>query len=247
MRPLIGIPCYSMLQQGSSRPMYGLGKAYVHALEQAGAMPVLIPPSVEGDDPRDLLVRLDGLLLSGGNDVDPALYGEKSLSSTVIVERERDDLEIPLARFAVEREMPVFGICRGMQLLNVALGGTLYQDIATQRPDALKHDHHSYEGPRDARAHSIHVASGSRLAEIVGPTTHVNSFHHQALKDLAPGLLSTAVAEDGLLEAVELPNHPFALAVQYHPEELVASDPGSRALFAAFVAACAAGRPAAAS
>lgn len=240
MRPLIGITCQPALNANSQRPMYGLGRSYVHAVELAGGIPLLIPPMGDDESLRAIAERLDGILLSGGNDVDPARYGEEPIPQLGLVEPERDALELSLAQIAIQDEQPLFGICRGMQALNVAQGGTLYQDIGAQQPEAIKHDYHSYEGPRDMRAHEITVAAGSPLAAIVGEKGYaVNSFHHQAVKEPGKNVKIIGWAEDGLAEAMMVEEHPFALAVQYHPEELVDSDPAALALFEAFVRAAA--------
>ncbi|HEX3270582.1 MAG TPA: gamma-glutamyl-gamma-aminobutyrate hydrolase family protein [Ktedonobacterales bacterium] len=240
MRPLIGITCQPTLNATSQRPMYGLGQSYVHAVEMAGGIPLLIPPMGDDTSLRAIAERLDGILLSGGGDVDPARYGEEPIPQLGLVEPERDELELALARIAIDDDQPLFGICRGMQALNVAQGGTLYQDISAQQPKAIKHDYHSYEGPRDLRAHRITVAEGSPLAGIVGEQGYaVNSFHHQAVKEPGKDIKIIGWAEDGLAEAMLVEDHPFALAVQYHPEELVDSDPAALALFQAFVRACA--------
>jgi putative glutamine amidotransferase len=240
MRPLIGITCQPTLNATSQRPMYGIGQAYVHAVEKAGGIPLLIPPLGNDESLRAIAERLDGVLLSGGGDVDPARYGEEPIPQLGLVEPERDELELALARIALDDEQPVLGICRGMQTLNVAQGGTLYQDIGAQQPKAIRHDYHSYEGPRDLRAHEISVADGSPLATIVGGSRYaVNSFHHQAVKEPGKGVKIIGWAEDGLAEAMMVEEHPFALAVQYHPEELVDSDPAAQRLFEAFVRACA--------
>ena len=240
MRPLIGITCQPTLNATSQRPMYGLGQAYVRAVALAGGIPLLIPPLGDDTSLRAIAERLDGVLLSGGGDVDPARYGEEPIPQLGSVEPERDELELALARIAIDDEQPLLGICRGMQALNVAQGGTLYQDIGAQQPEAIKHDYHSYEGPRDLRAHEITVAEKSPLAAIVGGSRYaVNSFHHQAIKELGKDVKIIGWAEDGLAEAMLVEDHPFALAVQYHPEELVDSDPAALALFQAFVHACA--------
>jgi putative glutamine amidotransferase len=240
MRPLIGITCQPTLNATSQRPMYGLGQSYVHAVELAGGIPLLIPPMGDDTSLRAIAERLDGILLSGGGDVDPARYGEEPIPQLGLVEPERDELELALARIAIDDDQPLFGICRGMQALNVAQGGTLYQDISAQQPDAIKHDYHSYEGPRDRRAHEITIADGSPLAGIIGKKRYaVNSFHHQALKEPGKDVKIIGWAEDGLAEAMMVEDHPFALAVQYHPEELVDSDPVALALFQEFVRACA--------
>lgn len=237
MRPLIGIPCYVAQRAGSTPPIYGNNASYVHAIEQAGGLPVLIPPLTDEDALAAIYARLDGLLLSGGGDIDPAHYGQERLPACHAPEVERDIAELALARRAVADQLPILGICRGQQLLNIALGGTLYQDITTALPAASQHDHH--DRPRDERTHEIAIAPTSRLAHILGTTSHpVNSLHHQAIHQLGDGVRVVAQAEDGIIEAMELDGHPFALAVQFHPEELVASDEPSRRLFAAFVAAC---------
>jgi putative glutamine amidotransferase len=243
MRPLIGIPAIPLQRVGTPRPYFGLGKSYLAAVERAGGIPLMIPPLADPADAEALgalLARMDGLLLSGGGDVDPRYYGEERLPVCGEPEPERDTLEIPLARLAIKRGTPVLGICRGVQLLNVALGGTLYQDITAQRPEAPPHVSHDYNGARDATAHSIRIQPGSLLERIVGAEHHaVNSFHHQAIKDAAPGVELIAWSEDGIPEALVAPGHPFALGVQFHPEELVFVDPASQRIFDAFVAACA--------
>ena len=240
MRPLIGVTCQPTLNAASQRPMYGLGQSYVHAVEVAGGIPLLIPPMSDDTSLHAIAERLDGILLSGGGDVDPARYGEEPIPQLGLVEPERDEVELALARIAIDDDQPLFGICRGMQALNVAQGGTLYQDISAQQPRAIKHNYHSYEGPRDLRAHGITVDEGSPLADVVGGRGYaVNSFHHQAIKEPGKDVKIIGWAEDGLAEAMLVENHPFALAVQYHPEELVDSDPAALALFQAFVRACA--------
>jgi putative glutamine amidotransferase len=237
MRPIIGIPCYVATRAGSDISLYANNASYVDAVEQAGGIPLLIPPLADDESLATIYARLDGLLLSGGGDVDPAHYGQERLPTCQEPESARDLVELALARRAVAAQLPILGICRGQQLLNVALGGTLYQDLATERPEASQHDRHDRE--RDYRAHEIAIAPSSRLGEILGTTSHpVNSLHHQAVHQLGEGMRIVAQAEDGVVEAVELDGHPFALAVQFHPEELVASDEPSRRLFAAFVTAC---------
>jgi len=235
MRPLIGIPCQGNLR--SKYPRFCAGKRYCQALEVAGALPVLLPLLQLRDTQQELLGRLDGLLLSGGGDVEPRFFGQERLARLRSVDRLRDEMEMWLARQAVERDVPMLAICRGMQVLNVALGGTLYQDIKTQLPGALRHDFYA-EYPRGHRGHALEVVSGTRLAHILGCTTlSVNSFHHQCLEEVASPLRVTATAPDGLVEAVELPGRRFMVGVQWHPEELIEGDPGMRGLFEAFVQA----------
>lgn len=239
MRPLIGIPCFAAERAGTHRPIYGNNQTYVHAVEQAGGVPVLLPPL---SDPADLAVihaRLDGLLLSGGGDIDPSLYGEDRIPECGEIETARDVPELDIARWALDSGVPTLGVCRGMQLLNVLRGGTLYQDITTQHPSSPRHDH--IDQPRTWRAHEIAINPASRLASILGaPRQMVNSLHHQAVNRIGDGIEITGWSEDGIAEALEIPSHPFAIAVQYHPEEMVADDEPSRRLFAAFVQAAAA-------
>jgi putative glutamine amidotransferase len=237
MQPIIGIPCYSALRAESARPMYGNNRTYVRAVERAGGIPLLIPPLADEASLEAVCARLDGLLLSGGADIAPACYGEEPIPECQVPEPERDALELVLARWSLEHGLPTLGICRGMQLLNVASGGTLYQDIATQQPEAQPHECSAL--PRDTRAHTIRVRSDARLAAILGTTEHpVNSLHHQAVRELGRGVQVVAQAPDGIAEGMEFPEHPFAVAVQFHPEELEQTDEVSRRLFAAFVRAC---------
>jgi putative glutamine amidotransferase len=197
----------------------------------------MIPPGLDANALDALCMRLDGLLLTGGADLDPALYGEQRMPESGDVEPERDELELAMTRTALARDLPILGICRGMQALNVACGGTLYQDIATQLPDTELHDWHKL--PRNHLAHNVTVEPGSRLSEILGAQElRVNSLHHQAVRRPGAGLRIVARAADGVAEGLEAPGRRFALAVQYHPEELVETDALSRRLFDAFTQAC---------
>ena len=219
-------------------PLVGLPETYAQALYAAHAAPMLIPLSAPLEHALEVWWPLaDGLLLAGGGDVEPARFNGEMHPTVKDVYRDRDELEIALARRAVAEGMPVLAICRGIQVLNVALGGTLYTDIPDQIVHAVAH---RGQGPlRNVCAHSVQVASDSRLAGILGHTELcVNSFHHQGIKDLAPGLRAVAWSECGLIEAVEIPEHPFAIGVQWHPELMVPHQhEPMRALFAAFVRA----------
>ncbi len=237
MQPIIGIPCYTAQRADSGRPMYGNNRAYVRAVERAGGIPILIPPLADEESLAQVCARLDGLLLSGGADIAPACYGEEPIPECQAPEPERDAAELAMARWALDRGLPILGICRGLQLLNVASGGTLYQDIATQQPEAARHEWSAL--PRDTRAHAIRVQPDSRLAAVLGVSEHeVNSLHHQAVRDPGRGVRVVAQAPDGIAEGLEFPEHPFAVAVQFHPEELEQTDEVSRRLFAGFVRAC---------
>jgi putative glutamine amidotransferase len=236
MRPVIGIPCYSTERPDTRRPLYGNNQTYVQAVIRVGGAPMLIPPG----DPEMLAAiyaRLDGLLLSGGGDVDPAFFGEQAIPECDPPERERDEAEIALTQLALADGLPILGICRGMQLLNIACGGSLYQDIPKQRPTKLRHNCRGEE--RNFVAHTISVQPGSRVAAALGKTTEgVNSFHHQSVKEPGAGIKVVGVAKDGIAEALEMPSYPFVVAVQYHPEAMDETHESSQRLFAAFVQAC---------
>jgi putative glutamine amidotransferase len=234
-RPVIGIPLGVHTSRG--RDYVRLPKSYSDAVAAAGGAPLLLPPA-----PADALGRvldlLDGIIFPGGLDVDPSHYGENR-HDTVEVDEVLDGLELELARRAVAEELPTLGICRGQQLLNVALGGSLVQDLPS---DGIAHPQSARER-RDTLAHRIEVAPASRLAEIFGSAAFdVNSFHHQAVRQLGRGLRAVAWSPDGVVEGFESDDHPWLLAVQFHPEDLVGFHEPSRRLFGAFVHACASRR-----
>ncbi len=233
--PLIGITTYqSTNKYGHS--ITGIGQYYIQAVSQAGGLPVLIPSSLPEDQLAILIARLDGIIFSGGGDVDPAAYGAESTPEVKLVNPERDRTEFQMVRDAIDTGLPFLGICRGIQVINVALGGTLYTHIIDQHPQGLEHAYYP-DWPRDHLAHSVRVKKDSRLAKILGgDEVQTNSLHHQGIRILSPELRPTAWAPDELIEAVELPNHPFGLGVQWHPEWLTAHAP-MRALFIAFVEA----------
>ncbi len=239
LSPVIGIVCGEFqTDEGQSPPRFGQSQTYIQAMLHAGAVPLLIPHLTDLTGLRRLYERLDGLLLPGGGDVDPVHYGETRHERCGRVTPIRDETELALVRWAAEEGKPLLGICRGIQVLNVALGGNLYQDIEAQLPEAGKHDW--YPGyPRDYPAHPVTVAPRSRLAHILGTTfLPVNSLHHQAIKEAAPGLTIVARAPDGIVEGVEGEGHPFLVGVQWHPEELAGNDVRAQRLFAALAEAC---------
>src|SRR5262245_36564460 len=229
--PILGITTYAPRE---NLARFHLPVEYVHAVRRAGAIPWLIPPG----EPRlfELLGHLDGLVLSGGGDVDPALYGGATAHPMLYgVHRERDATELELARAAFERRLPTLGICRGCQVINVAFGGSLIEHLPDEVGAELAH---RGDEPGTSSRHAVELAPGSRVAEIVGelrPST--SSSHHQALRRVARGLEVVARAADGTIEAVERRDHPFYLAVQWHPEETAAADPGQQRLFDALAAA----------
>lgn len=210
-------------------------EAIVQGVERAGGLPLLIPLGLAEPTLRDLYARLDGLLVSGGGDIDPAHYGAEMAANIDGVDAERDRTEMTLVRWMAQDTKPFFGICRGAQVLNVALGGTLYRDVS-EHPGAGRHSFYP-DLPYDLRPHEIKIEEDSVLAKVIGqPIVTVNSLHHQSVKDLAPGLRITAIAPDGIIEAIELPQRPFVLGVQWHPECLPQA-PEMQRLFEAFVTA----------
>jgi putative glutamine amidotransferase len=237
--PIIGVTCTTIEPEHVQRPpRLGQNQTYLQALVRAGAVPLLIPHLTNQALLRPLYELTDGLLLPGGGDVAPARYGELSHEKCGPASFERDETELTLTCWAMNEGKPLLAICRGIQVLNIAQGGSLYQDIAAQVPSAEKHDWYP-EYPRDLLSHSIDVTPQTRLAHILGETTlAVNSLHHQALKAVAPGLVVAARAPDGIVEAVETKDHAFALGVQWHPEELIDGSPQAQQIFDALVEAC---------
>ncbi|MBN1145660.1 MAG: gamma-glutamyl-gamma-aminobutyrate hydrolase family protein [Anaerolineales bacterium] len=233
--PLIGVTTY----RTPSKYGYAqncVSEAYTSSLASAGAAPLLIPVGLPEPGLDALWPRLDGILFTGGGDIDPQQYGGEPHPFVSDVDIDRDRMEIHLFNHILEDRLPFLGICRGLQVINVALGGSLYEDIIDQRPDSLKHQYFP-DWPRDYLAHTIQIENDSRLASILGAESlQVNSLHHQGVRRLAPGLQASAYAPDGLIEAFELPGHPYGLAVQWHPENLQAHAP-MQALFRSFVQA----------
>lgn len=214
-----------------------LAAQIVEGVQLAGGEAILIPPDLDERALHRCFSEIDGLLLSGGGDVDPRLYGEEPIAAVSGVDANRDRAEATLTRWALDAGKPLFGICRGLQLLNVVCGGSLYQDVS-QHEQAFKHAYYP-DFPHDHLAHEVAVANDSRLASILGVVrAEVNSLHHQACRVVAPGVKAVAWAPDGIVEALEVEGHPFAVAVQWHPEALLRRAE-SRVLFAALVEASA--------
>ena len=231
--PVVAVSATSDSQNGNL-PRVRLNSAYVSALESAGLVPLIVPPLASEESIRAILSRVDGILLTGGEDVEPSLYGQARSPHCGPSNAARDQTEIALARAAREMRKPLMAICRGPQLLNVALGGTLIQDIPTEVPGALAHE---VRDDRSERVHSVTIDPGSRAADAIGATEiTVNSLHHQSVRDVAPGLVVTARAPDGVIEAIESDSPEWwALAVQWHPEEMNDSaEPWDRGIFRAF-------------
>lgn len=228
MIPVIGITTYAR----DEREHYPLPVEYVDAVQRAGGLPLLIPPLAELAG--RYLEHVDGLVLAGGGDIDPSCYGGTPHATLYGVDAERDRMELALAREASTRRMPILAICRGMQILNVALGGTLVEHLPDVAGERVAHR----APPREPVPHAVRVQEDSRLAAILGATDiQPMSWHHQGVRQLAPGLRPVAFAPDDTIEAVEMVEHPELIAVQWHPELTARVDPAQQRLFDALAAA----------
>jgi len=220
---------------GGAEPAYVLYVAYSRMVREAGGLPVILTPT-PADRIAGLLDRIDGVVLTGGGDIEPSRYGGTDLPSVYGVDTDRDAFELALAGEAADRRMPLLAICRGMQVLNVARGGTLIEDISTHLPDALAHQ---VEGEETYRGiHEVSVVAGSTTAKALGSeSVRVKSVHHQSVRKLAPDFRITATADDGIVEGYEATDGSWPMwAVQWHPEWLP-DDPASRGLFEALIGA----------
>lgn len=231
MRPVIGIvPLYD-----ETNGSYWMLPGYMQALERGLATPVMLPLTTDKEALLYFIRTCDGLLFPGGQDVDPALYGEAPLPACGAPCRERDAMEKILFDAALQLDKPVLGICRGIQLMNVLTGGTLYQDLPSQRPTGVEHH---MTPPYDRAVHTVRIDRESPLYPIIGQEEYaVNSYHHQAIKELSPKFRAAAVSEDGLVEGIWMPGKRFIVAVQWHPECSFLVDPAAQRLFDAFVKA----------
>ena len=241
-RPVIGVTTQTLHAIEGISPQlpasWVMSRRYFDAAIAARAVPWMVPLLDDDTETlREIYDRLDGLLLPGGVDIDPGQFGEARRAQCGVVDPARDRVELQLARWAAEEGKPVLGLCRGLQVLNVALGGTLYQDIGAEKPGALKHDCFPNEGyQRDHLAHDVAVVDGSRLRAAFGrPVVAVNSMHHQGIHRLAESLVASAVSPDGLVEGVEAADGTFLVGVQWHPEVFDQRDPGTRRLFEDFI------------
>ena len=240
MKPIIGItPDYNAGDRedmGGKEPTYFLRARYVQAIEDAGGLPIVLPLVTDKSQQNQLLGQVDGLLITGsGSDLDPELYGERQCVPFRQMSQQRSDLELGISRLAFRGRIPTLGICGGMQSINVALGGTLIQDIAAQHSSAINHLP-SVSATR--KAHGISIAPRTLLERIVGKLKiRVNSSHHQSVKKVPGRLVTSAVAPDDVIEAIEAPHHPFLLGVQWHPEFLYKHDPIQKKLFQALIKA----------
>ena len=223
MKPVIGVtPDFNAgdrKDMGGAEPTYFLRARYIRAIEELGGVPLILPLVVASADRRRLLDCVDGLLLTGsGPDLPPRLYGEKQRYQFPLVSQRRADFELEMVHQARRRDIPLLGICGGMQAVNVACGGSLFQDIPAQVPHAMDH---RQKTKAVSVSHTVTVVPNSLLRKIVGKEKlMVNSSHHQSVKAVAPSLIASAVAPDGIVEAIESPTHRFLLAIQWHPEFL---------------------------
>lgn len=243
MQPLIGITTSTLdrAPEGAIQPSSAVHLAYSRCLLQAGAMPILLPNILQEGDVDEVLTALDGVLFSGGGDIDASFLHEPPHPATTFIDQQRDRFELALLRGALNRDLPVFGICRGAQVMAIACGGALWQDIPSQCPAALPH--RQLNIARNQPSHDVTVVSESILAQILWPDfssenhlLSVNSFHHQAIRDCGT-LMPVAMSSDGLVEALALPHARFFLGVQWHPEDLVDTDCLHARIFSAFTAA----------
>ena len=239
-RPLIGVPTgREKSQRFYGLPLYIMNQTYIRVLETLGALPVMIPLQMSEATLRGTFARLDGLCLPGGEDLDPQHYGAERHPLLGATDKERDRTELLLTQWALEAGMPFLGVCRGVQVLNVVCGGTLYQDLHSDCPALAKHDYTPPTFERFRISHEVTIEADSRLAHALGVRHGVNSMHHQGIDQLGAALRVVARAEDGLPEALEMPVLPFVLGVQWHPEELSTTDLHSQGIFYDFICAAA--------
>lgn len=243
-RPIIGVPTQNLQSIGGVAPDFPpswvMSHRYVQALTSVGAIPWLVPLIDDDATLRAMYEELDGVFLPGGADVDPASYDEERHSTCDRSDPARDRVELAFVRWAMRDRKPVLGVCRGLQIINLAAGGSLFQDLAALRPGSVKHDYFPFRDgfARDHLAHPVRVVEGTRLHRLAGLTEFsVNSMHHQAIDRLGGSLVASALAPDGVIEGIEGTEDYFLVGVQWHPEALIDADPKMRKLFDQFVGA----------
>ncbi len=241
MKPLVGITAGEVENPNAWAPMmYGQNHTYSDAIVRSGGAPCLIPITSNTDSLRSIYENLKGIVFSGGNDINPALYGETAGSHIKHISLNRDKTEKQLMEWALEDGKPILAICRGMQLLNVVCGGTLHQDIPTELSNTADHTASTRHKNTEYIVHNLKLEPDSRLSQLLGASViAANSNHHQGVKNLAPNLRAVAWAEDGVVEAIEADGDNYVIGIQCHPEALDAQVvPGWRRLFKSFVEAC---------
>jgi putative glutamine amidotransferase len=231
LKPIIGISS-SLNEHVLSVPI-----DYIQAITKFGGVPIILP-NLQEDAIESIVQLLDGLLLTGGGDIDPTLFNEEPHQNLGTITPERDEFEIAIIQEMMKLNKPIFGICRGLQILNIAIGGDMYQDIYTQSQNKLLQ--HTQLAPRSHTSHFVHVIEGSKLSDIVQVEKFkVNSFHHQAVRKIPADFKTSAIASDGIIEAFESMNHKFVMGLQWHPECLLSkNDLASTAIFEAFILSC---------
>jgi putative glutamine amidotransferase len=236
--PLIGITSRTvyLTRQGKQERSQAIAESVIAAVRHAGGLPVLLPSSLDPESGLAIAGRLDGLVLSGGPDVDPLHFGEEPMPGLGDVDAVRDDLELALCRRSLESGLPVLGVCRGIQVMNVAVGGGIIQDLPVGAEGGVNHDVRAF---RDGPGHTVTVAEGTRLRDIVGAASiRVNTSHHQAVGEVPEPLVVCGKAKDGVVEAIEHPGHPFWIGVQWHPHWTYEREAHAAAICRAFVEAC---------
>ena len=229
MRPTIGI----VISTNKSNESYIINKAYIDAIHAAGGLPFLLPAVGDEETAARFLARIDGILMPGGPDVDPVHFGEEPMLNYTLIDPYRDSFELSLARLAIKNDVPILGICRGVQMMNIAAGGDIYQDLKAQQDKVLIHDQRA---PRWYPTHTVEVQPETMLSQILGELhVRVNSYHHQAVRKVAPAFRVNATASDGVIEGIESRSVRFALGVQWHPEHMWKAYPLFKGLFTAFV------------
>lgn len=233
-KPIIGLT--SSFGKNGSNEQIQINQSYMDAIRHFGGIPVILPADAQEEELAFLVEQCDGILLTGGVDVDPGLYGEKVLNDSVEIMPLRDRSEWTVCELAEKKKMPMLAICRGIQVMNVYFGGTLYQDLASQMPSQIKH---RMEEPYHRAAHACALGENTPLRALTGEEViGVNSHHHQAVKGLAPGFEIMGQAPDGVIEAIYRPGPVFCWGVQWHPERIWDIEDSSAKVFEAFIAAC---------
>lgn len=234
----IGISGSIIVDEGGMFPGYErayVNDDYIKSVIKAGGIPVIIPLIKNENDIKEQLEMVDGIIISGGHDVNPLLYGEEPSQKLGGILPKRDDFDITLIKLAMEAKKPILGICRGHQLLNVVNGGNLYQDLSFIEGCYIKHNQASLS---NTPTHTIKIKEGTKLREVLGEETMCNSFHHLAIKEVAKGFVASAVSKDGIIEAIEHKHEEFVIGVQWHPEMMSSENENMLSIFKGLVEAC---------